>query len=92
MNDIKTCFCQLLHSIPQVEVQNHIICFLCLSSICWIYHGNVTDHDDTLVQRGFRPGVTAVQLRLHPDEAEELSVKKKMSTVFVFVVKIGGRK
>ena len=44
------------------------------------------------MQRGFRPGVTAVQLRLHPDVAEELSVKKKMSTVFVFVVKIGGRK
>ena len=63
-----------------------------MSLICWIYHGNVTDHDDTLVQRGFRPGVTAVQLRLHPDVVVELSVWKKMSTVLVFVVKIGGRK
>ena len=63
-----------------------------MSSICWIYHGNVTDHDDTIVQRGFRPGVTAVQLRLHPDVVVELSVKKKMSTVLVSVVKIGGRK
>ena len=44
------------------------------------------------MQRGFRPGVTAVQLRLHPDVVVELSVKKKMSTVLVSVVKIGGRK
>ena len=63
-----------------------------MSLICWIYHGSVTDHDDTVVQRGFRPGVTAVQLRLHPDVVVELSVKKKMSTVLVSVVKIGGRK
>ena len=51
-----------------------------------------TDHDDTIVRRGVRPGVTAVQLRLHPDVTVELSVKKKMSTVLVFVVKIGGKK
>ena len=63
-----------------------------MSSICWICHGNVTDHDDAIVQRGFGPGVTAVQLRLHPDVPEELSVEKKMSTVLVSVVKIGGRK
>ena len=57
-----------------------------------IYHGNVADHCDTSVRRGVGPGVTAVQLRLHPDLAPELSVWKKMSTTFVFVVKIGGRK
>ena len=57
-----------------------------------IYDGNATDHEDTSVRRGVRPGVTAVQLRLHPAVVPELSVKKKMSTAFVFVVKIGGRK
>ena len=57
-----------------------------------IYDGNVTDHDDRSVRRGVRPGVTAVQLRLHPGAAPEPSVWKKMSTAFVFVVKIGGRK
>ena len=44
------------------------------------------------MRRGVRPGVTAVQLRLHPDVAVVASVKKKISTVLVFVVKIGGRK
>ena len=63
-----------------------------MSFTCLIYHGKATDHEDTSVRRGVRPGVTAVQLRLHPGLAPELSVEKKMSTVFVFVVKIGGRK
>ena len=44
------------------------------------------------MSRVVRPGVTAVQLRLHPDVTEELSVKKKMSTALVFVVKIGDTK
>ena len=73
-------------------IQRHFISFFCMSLICWIYHGNVADHDDTIVRRGVRPGVTAVQLRLHPAVTVEPSVKKKMSTVLVFVVKIGGRK
>ena len=92
MNDIKTTFSQLLHSTPQVEVQNHEICFFCTRLICLTYHGNVTDHDDTIVRRVVRPGVTAVHLRLHPARAPESSVEKKMSTVFVFVMKTGGRK
>ena len=54
--------------------------------------GIVADHADKILQRGLPPGVTAVQLRLHPDVVVELSVWKKMSTVLVFVVKIGGRK
>ena len=58
-----------------------------------MYHyQKCTGDEDTIVRRGFRPGVTAVQLRLHPDCAAELSVWKKMSTVLVFEVKIGGRK
>ena len=90
VNDIKTSFSQLLRSTPQVKVQNHRS--LCMSFICLIYHGNVTDHDDTIVRRVVRPGVTAVHLRLHPARAPESSVEKKMSTVFVFVMKTGGRK
>ena len=46
----------------------------CMSLICLIYDANVTDHDDTSVRRGVRPGVTAVQLRLHPLVDPELSV------------------
>ena len=57
-----------------------------------IIDGNVPDHDDKSVRWGVRPGVTAVQLRLHPAVDPELSVWKEMSTAFVFVVKIGGRK
>ena len=66
VNDIKTTFSQLLHSTPQVEVQIHEICFFCTSLICLTYHGNVTDHGDSIVRRFVRPGVTAVHLRLHP--------------------------
>ena len=65
------------------------------AGVCFIrslYHGNVTDHDDTIVRRVVRPGVTAVHLRLHPARFPEPSVWKKMSTAFVFVMKIGGRK
>ena len=92
VNDIRTSFSHLLHSTSQVEVQNDIVWLLCIGLKCLICLGTVTDHDDTIVRRGARPGVTAVQLRLHPDVPEELSVEKKMSTVLVFVVKIGGRK
>ena len=88
MNDARTSFSQLLHSTPQVEVKNDRVWFL----TCLVYHGTVTDLDDTNVRGGVRPGVTAVQLRLHPAATVEPSVKKKMSTVLVFVVKIGGRK
>ena len=58
-----------------------------------MYHfQKCTGDEDTIVRRGFRPGVTAVQLRLHPPVVVALSVWKKMSTVLVFEVKIGGRK
>ena len=58
-----------------------------------MYHfQKCTGDKDTIVRRGFRPGVTAVQLRLHPLVVVALSVWKKMSTVLVFEVKIGGRK
>ena len=42
--------------------------------------------------RIFRPGVTAAQLRLQPRVEPPLSVKKKISTLFVLDVMDGGRK
>ena len=63
-----------------------------MSSKCLINPGIVADHADKILQRGLPPGVTAVQLRLHPEAAPELSVWKKMSTVSLFEVKMGGMK
>ena len=45
-----------------------------------------------IARRGFKPGVTAVHLRLQPVCVPLPSVWKKMLTVLVRVVMIGGRK
>ena len=42
--------------------------------------------------RDFTPGVTAIQVRLHPLELPLSSVWKNISTVFVLVVIVGGWK
>ena len=43
--------------------------------------------------RAFSPGVTALQLRLQPNVVKALlSVWKKISTLLLLVVMIGGRK
>ena len=69
MNDIRTSFFSAFPFEPPSRSTKSYI--FCMSLICLIYDGNVTDHDDT---RGVRPGVTAVQLRLHPAVDPELSV------------------
>ena len=45
-----------------------------------------------LARRVFRPGVTAVHLRLQPDFAFLASVWKEISTVLVLLTMTGGRK
>ena len=46
----------------------------------------------SVARRVFRPGVTAVQLRLQPDFVLLPSVWKKISTVLVLVTMTGGWK
>ena len=47
---------------------------------------------DAVSMRSFKPGVTALQLRLHPLLVEAPFVWKNISTVLVFVVIVGGWK
>ena len=42
--------------------------------------------------KSLKPGVTAIQLRLHPVSDHLASVWKNISTVLVFVVMVGGWK
>ena len=44
------------------------------------------------MRRAFSPGVTALQLRLQPVLATPAFVWKKISTLLLLVVMIGGRK
>ena len=47
---------------------------------------------DAVWMKSFEPGVTAIQLRLHPAYVQPPSVWKNISTVLVLVVIVGGWK